>query len=130
MRRIALALALLVTMLVPGSVAAASDRCSVEVTPAAGGPTDSYRLTVSNVPVDPNGGSIEVRAVIKRLGSREGQIIFASLIPGVTEFYVDLNPSFPQEPPPDPFPTGRYLVLVSTPHLHGGCHATDLFVVS
>ena len=39
--------------------------------------------------------------------------------------------NFPYEDEPlDPLEPGRYLVQVSTPHIHGGCHATTSFVVT
>ena len=131
MRRIALVFALLAGMLVPASVAAGSARCSVAISPIAGSPTDVYRITVSNVPVDPSGGSVEVRTDIRRLGTREGAIIFAFLIPGVTEFFVDYHATDPGEPAPDPLAPGRYLVSVSTPHISGrdACHAVGQLVV-
>ena len=132
MRRIALIFALLTALLAPASVAAASDRCSLTITPTAGSPTDIYRLAVSNVPVADNGGSIEARIDIRRLGTREGSVYFVFLIPGVTEFYVDHNHSAPEEPAADPLPAGRYLVEVVTPHLSGrdACHAVRQFTVS
>ena len=131
MRRIALVFALLATMLVPGSVAAGSARCSLVISPTAGSPTDAYRIAVSNVPVDPNGGSVEVRTDIRRLGSREGSIIFAFLIPGATEFFFDYHVAYPDEPAPDPLAPGRYQVTVSTPHISGpdACHAVGQFLV-
>jgi hypothetical protein len=129
MRRIALSLALVASLLVPSTVSAASGRCWIEIDPAVGSPTDVYRIAVHDVPVDPDGGSIEARIDIRRLGTREGSIIFAFLVPGITEFYVDYNFAWPEEPPPDPLPAGRYLVTVSTPHLHGACHDTGSFVV-
>ncbi len=107
MRRIALVLTLLLATLVPGSVAAASERCSMAISPSAGSPTDVYRIAVVGVPVDPQGGSIEVRIDVRRLGSRDRSIIFAFLIPGVTEFYVDYNQSFEGEPL-NPLVPGRY----------------------
>jgi hypothetical protein len=132
MRRIALVFALLAALLAPASVAAASYRCSLTITPTAGSPTDVYRLAVSNVPVADNGGSIEARIDIRRLGTREGSVYFVFLIPGVTEFYVDHNFSYPEEPAPEPLATGRYLVEVTTPHFKGpdACHAMGQFVVS
>lgn len=133
MRRFALALALVAALLAPASVAAGSGsgRCSVDISPDAGAPTDIYRITVTNVPVDPNGGSVEVRLIIKQLGTRSGSVYFASLIPGITEFYVDHNLAPPEEPATEIEP-GRYLVDVSTPHIHGagGCHTIGQFVVS
>ena len=128
MRRIALVLTLLLAMLVPGSVAAASERCSLTISPSAGSPTDVYRIAVAGVPIDPLGGSVEVRIDIRRLGSRDRSIIFAFLIPGVTAFYVDYNQSFESEPPNSLVP-GRYLVSASTPHINGGCRAVGQFVV-
>jgi hypothetical protein len=131
MRRLALVFALLAAMLVPGSVAADSGRCSFTISPTSGSPTDTYRIAVSNVPVDPDGGSIEARIDIRRLGTREGSVYFVFLIPGVTEFYVDHNYSSPEEPAPDPLATGRYQVEVVTPHLRGSdaCHAVSQFTV-
>lgn len=131
MRRFALVVAMLLTMLVPGAVAAGSDRCSFTISPTSGSPTDVYRIAVANVPVDPNGGSIEARIDIRRLGTREGSIYFVFLVPGVTEFYVDHNSAYPEEPPPDPLAAGRYLVEVTTPHVRGpeACHAVGQFVV-
>lgn len=131
MRRIALLVALLAAMLVPGTVAAGSDRCSFTISPASGSPTDVYRIAVSNVPVDPNGGSIEARIDIRRLGTREGSVYFAFLFPGVTEFFIDHNDAYPEEPAPEPLAAGRYLVEVTTPHLSGrdACHAVGQFTV-
>ena len=131
MRRSALLFALLASLLVPASVSAASERCAMDVSPSAGSPTDPYRIAVTNVPVDPLGGSIEARIQIRRLGTREGSIIFAFLVPGVTEFFVDYNAPFPEEPPSDPLPQGRYLVTLTTPHLSGAdaCHAVGMFEV-
>jgi len=131
MYRIALAIALSAAILVPGSVGAHSERCSVAISPSAGSPTDAYRVTVSNVPVDPEGGSVEVRTNIRRLGSREGSIIFAFLFPGTTEFNLDYHsPSEgPGEPPLEPLEPGRYQVSVTTPHLNGACQAIAHFLV-
>jgi hypothetical protein len=129
MRRIALSLALLASLLIPASASAAAERCSLEISPAVGSPTDVYRILVTNVPVLPDGGSVEVRVDIVRLGSREGTIYFAHLIPGVTEFYIDHNYSYPEEPPADPLVPGRYRVTVSTPHIHGACRDTGGFAV-
>ena len=130
MGRGVLALALLVAMLLPSTVAAASGRCSLTITPTSGAATDIYRMTVSNVPVDPSGGSVEARLDIHRLGTREGSVIFAFLFPGVTQFYVDHNETPPGEPQGTLEP-GRYLVQVTTPHLRGAdaCHAVAQFEV-
>jgi hypothetical protein len=131
MRRIALLFALLAALLAPASVSAGSEKCSLTISPTAGSPTDVYRFTVSNVPVDDSGGPVEARIDIRRLGTREGSVYFVFLIPGVTQFYVDHNYGSPEEPAPDPLPTGRYLVEVVTPHLSGptACHAMGQFVV-
>ena len=131
MRRIALIFALLAALLAPASVSAGSDRCSLSISPTSGSPTDVFRFTVSNVPVDPAGGAVEARIDIRRLGTREGSVYFVFLIPGVTQFYLDHNGAAPEEPAPDPLPTGRYLVEVVTPHLSGptACHAMGHFVV-
>ena len=128
MRRFALSLALVASLLIPAAASAAPAQCTVDISPAVGSPTDVYRIRVSNVPVVPGAG-IEVRINIKRLGTREGSVYFVFLIPEVTEFYVDHNLGYPEEPPPDPLGPGRYLALVSTPHLHGGCNAVGSFVV-
>lgn len=129
MRRFAMLLAILMLLAAaPGSVAAAAERCSIEVTPAAGAPTDVYRVTASNFPVDPDGGSIEVRIDVRRLGTREGSIFFLFLVPGTTDFYLDINQVVPEEPV-EPVAEGRYLVVAETAH-HAGCVATDRFVVS
>jgi hypothetical protein len=128
MRRcIPLLAALLLLAGLPGFAAAASDKCDIEVTPSSGGATDVFRITASNFPVDPDGGGIEVRIDIKRLGTRTGSILFLFLIPGITDFYVDLNLAAPGEPV-EPIEPGRYLVLAQTAHL-AGCHAVDMFVV-
>lgn len=65
---------------------------------------------------------------IRRLGTREGEVIFAFLIPGATEFFVDDNVPPPGEPAESLAP-GRYLVHVSSPHIHGACRAVGQFVV-
>ena len=131
MRRFALSLALIAALLAPASAAAGSGRCSVDISPAAGSATDVYRITVSDVPVAPDGGWVEVRLIIKLLGTRSGTVYFATLVPGTTVFYVDHNQAPPEEPPTELEP-GRYLVDVSTPHIHGagGCHTIGQFVVS
>ena len=129
MRRFTLVFALLVALLAPASVSAAPARCSLEISPSSGSPTDAYRFTVSDVPVYDNGGSLEVRIDIRRLGTREGSVIFAFLIPGVTEFFVDYNVAPPGEPAESILP-GRYLIGVSTPHDHGACRAVGQFVVA
>jgi hypothetical protein len=128
MRRIALVFALLFVMLAPASVSAASSKCSLTISPTSGSATDAYRFAITDVPVYANGGSVEVRVHIRRLGTREGSIIFAFLVPGVTEFYVDYNVPPPGEPVESLAP-GRYLVDVSTPHIHGACRAVGQFVV-
>lgn len=132
MRRLALVFALLAAMLVPGSVAADAGRCSVTISPTSGTPTDVYRIAVSNVPVDPDGGSVEARIDIRLLGTRTGSVYFVFLIPGVTEFYVDHNSAPPEEPAPEPLAAGRYQVEVVTPHLRGAdaCHTVGQFTVS
>lgn len=128
MRRfIPLLAALLMLGALPSVTAAASDRCSVDVTPASGGTNDIYRLTGSNFPVDPNGGGVEVRIDIKHLGTRSGSIYFVFLVPGATEFYVDLNEPPPGEPAM-PMEPGRYLVLAETAHM-AGCFDVDTFEV-
>lgn len=119
--------ALLILGAVPGVTAAASTKCSIEVTPSSGGPTDNYRITASNFPVDPNGGGIEVRIDVRRLGTRTGAIYFLFLIPGITDFYLDLNQTPPGEPAESIEP-GRYHVRAQTAHV-AGCHAVDHFVV-
>ena len=130
MRRIPLVLALVALgALFPSAASAAPERCSIDVSPSSGGPTDVYRLTATNVPVDAAGGSVEVRVDVRLLGTRTGSIYFVFLVPGTTEFYLDINQPVPGEPV-EPLAEGRYLVTASTPHLHGGCRATEGFVVS
>lgn len=119
--------ALLILGALPGVTAAAVEKCSIEVTPASGGPTDLYRIAGSNFPVDPNGGGIEVRIDVKHLGTRSGSIYFLFLVPGATEFYLDLNRIGPGEPV-EPMEPGRYLVLAETAHMIG-CRDMDMFVV-
>lgn len=58
------------------------------------------------IPSDPEGGSVEVRTDIRRVGSRDGTIIFALLVPGVTEFFVDYRQPFEGETL-DPMTPGR-----------------------
>jgi len=129
MRRAAIILSLVITVLLPGSVAARASRCSIDVTPSVGSTTDVYRITVSNVPVDPAGGSIEVRADIQRDGTRDRSTFFAVLVPGATQFYFDYHVAYPGEPAPDPLLPGRYRVSAETSHLVGGCHAVAQFEV-
>ena len=128
MRRFALLLAALVAAAVaPAATLAAADRCSIEVTPASGSPTDLYRVTATNFPVDPEGGSVEVRIDVRRLGTRGGSIYFLHLIPGITDFYLDLNGTVPGDPV-EPMLPGRYLVVAETAHMTG-CHVVDRFMV-
>jgi len=128
MRRFMLSLALVASLLVPGAASAATERCRVTVTPEIGSPTDVYRILVSNVPVEPD-ISVEVRVDVRLLGSRSGSIYFAFLIPGTTVFYIDHNVTYPGEPAPDPLASGRYQVLVSTPHIKGACRSVGGFIV-
>ena len=128
MRRFALLLiALLALAAAPGATLAAADRCSIEVTPASGSPTDVYRVTATDFPVHPEGGFVEVRIDVRRLGTREGMIFFLLLVPGTTDFYLDMNQTVPGEPV-EPMLPGRYLVLAQTAHMTG-CHTVDQFVV-
>lgn len=110
-----------------GGAAAARAQCTVNVAPSVGSPTDVYRIAVSGVPVVPDSG-IEVRVVIRLLGTRSGSVYFAFLIPGATEFFIDHNQAEPNEPT-EPLEPGRYLVRVTTPHIHGGCTAVGRFMV-
>lgn len=132
MRRFALAGALLLSLVIPAAVSAAPGRCSVAISPDAGSPTDAYRITVSNMPIDPQGGSVEVRLDVGRLGSRGGTIFIVAVVPGFSEFYVDYNFSYPGEPPLDPLAPGRYQVSATTAHLAGraACHAVAQFIVN
>jgi len=129
MRRLAVSFALVLSLLVPATASAVNEHCTIDISPTVGSPTDVYQIAVHNVPVDPDGFSIELRTDIRRLGSREGSIIFAFLVPGTTEVVIEYNRSWPGEDPLPPLAEGRYLVTVSTPHLHGACRATGSFVV-
>lgn len=128
MRRLLVLLALLSILIVPAPVAAAASRCSIDVAPSSGTPSGVYRITGTHFPVEPSGGSLEVRIDIRRLGSRDRTILFLFLVPGVTEFYVDYHEAFEGEPN-EPLAAGRYRVTAETPHLRG-CHAKDRFVVA
>ena len=46
MRRFMLSLALVASLLVPAAASAASERCSVTVSPSVGSPTDVFRILV------------------------------------------------------------------------------------
>lgn len=128
MRRVALVVALVFSLLIPASVGAAgSDRCSVSISPKVALPTDIVTIQVSSVPVDPDGGSIEVEIHVRRLGTREGSIFWSFLVPGITEFFVNYNEAPPGEPASVPLAAGRYQVDVST-HVRG-CYAVGQFVV-
>ena len=130
MRRPTLAVLVLVlatTLSAASATSATSNRCTVDITPAVGSPTDVYRITVSDVPVIE--GSLEVRVDIRLLGTRTGSIYFAHLIPGVTQFFIDHNQAPPGEPA-EMMEPGRYMARVTTPHLHGGCTAVGRFVVA
>lgn len=123
-----LTLVLVATLAPVGVASAASTRCAVSITPATGSPTDVYRIAVAGVPVDLNGGSVEVRLDIRLLGTRSGSIYFVFVVPGATEFYVDHNESLEGEPSEGLAP-GRYLVQVTTPHIHGACSTVGRFTV-
>jgi len=123
-----LTLVLVATLAPAGVVSAATTRCSVSITPEAGSPTDVYRIAVSGVPVDPN-GFVEVRVDVRLLGTRSGSIYFVFVVPGATEFYIDHNQPLEGEPSEGLAP-GRYLVRVTTPHIHGGCSTVGRFTVS
>ena len=126
--RVLLLSAMLMLGLAPAGAAAASERCSIEVAPATGAPTDTYRLTATGFPVDPQGGSVEVRIDVRRLGTREGMVFFLHLVPGTTSFYLDINQLAPEEPV-DPMTFGRYQVVAETPH-RAACHDTARFEVA
>lgn len=129
MRRFALLLAtLVVAAAAPGATfAATADRCSIEVSPMTGSPTDVYRVTATDFPVHPEGGFVEVRIDVRRLGTRDGSIFFLLLVPGTTEFYLDINQTVPGDPV-EPMAPGRYLVVAETAHMTG-CLTVDRFVV-
>ena len=122
-----LVLVLVATLAAAGGASAAPAQCTVNIAPSEGSPTDVYRIAVSGVPVVPGSG-IEVRVDIRLLGSRSRSIYFAFLIPGATEFFIDHNQAEPGEPA-EPLEPGRYLVRVTTPHIHGGCTAVGRFLV-
>jgi len=128
MRRFALSLALVASLLIPGAASAAPTQCTVSVSPSVGSPTDVYRIFVSNVPVVPD-RSVEAHVDVRRLGSRDGSIYFVFLFPGVTEFYIDHNLGYPDEEAPPPLTPGRYQVMVSTPDIRGACNAISTFIV-
>ena len=120
-----LVLVLVATLAAAGAASAARAQCTVNIAPSVGSPNDVYRI--SGVPVVPDSG-IEVRVEIRLLGSRSESIYFAFLIPGATEFFMDHNQAEPGEPT-EPLEPGRYLVRVTTPHIHGGCTAVGRFKV-
>jgi hypothetical protein len=125
-----LALSLL-AVLAPSTTFAATDRCAVSVEPAGGTVNDVYRITVSDLPVDPD-DFLEVRLDVRRLGSRAAWTFVVFVVPGASEFYVDFNQGVndPDEPPAEPLLPGRYLVDASTPHLAGACYAVGKFMIS
>ncbi len=129
MRRLTTLLATLMLLSVAGAspVAAGRTRCSIDVTPSTGSGTTVYRISGSDFPVPPGSESLEVRIDIQRTGSREGSIIFAFLVPGVTDFYFDYNQSEAGEPT-SVLTAGRYRVTATTPHLKG-CRTMDRFLV-
>src|SRR5215203_4130422 len=128
MRRVLLSLSLVLTALVPAPVLAA-ERCTLSISPAVVAPDDAVDLFVTGVPVAPGGGAVEVGVDVRRLGTHEGSVDFVFLWPGVTEFSLKLHHDYSGESPLPPMEPGRYLVRVTTPHLHGGCHATGMFRV-
>lgn len=128
MRRFALVLALVASLLIPAAASAAPAQCTVRVSPSVGSTTDAYRILVSNVPVEAD-RYVEAHVEIRRLGTRDMTIHFAWLFPGTTEFYIDHNMSYPDEEAPPPLIPGRYQVTVSTPHILGACNAIAMFVV-
>jgi hypothetical protein len=128
MRRVLLTLALVVMALVPSPVAAAQ-RCTLTVSPAVVGPADGVDITVRGVPTGKDGAPTEVGIDVRRLGTHEGAAYFVTPWFGQTEVSVRHHYDYSGENPLAPMAHGRYLVKVSTPHLHGGCHATGMFVV-
>ena len=126
MRRIVLLvlLVLVASFASTGVVSAATSRCTVDIDPSVGSVTDTYRITVSGLTPDP--GFLEVRVDVRLLGTRSGSIYFAFLVPNTSVFFIDHTGD-----PVQPLEPGRYLVRVSTPHVHGaaGCHATGMFKI-
>ncbi|HEX5826376.1 MAG TPA: hypothetical protein VFY23_02565 [Candidatus Limnocylindrales bacterium] len=129
MRPIVLALSLLLVAALAPASAAASERCAVSVSPAVVSPTDAVDIVITGVPVAPNGGSVEIGIDVRRLSTHEGTAYFLFAWPGVTELSLKHNFDYSGENPLPPMEPGRYLVRVTTPHLHGGCNAVGLFRV-
>jgi hypothetical protein len=127
MRRILLLLVLVLaaSLASTGVASGASSRCNVTIDPSVGFATDTYRITVSNLTPDP--GILEVRVDVRLLGTRSGSIYFAFLIPNTSVFFIDHTADDPSQP----FESGRYLVRVITPHVHGaaGCHTVGRFQI-
>jgi len=127
---VALSATILATLGMPAAVAAAPARCAVSISPSVGSPTDAFRISVTNVPVDPD-GVIEADVIVKNASDRSTTFYFAWLIPGVTEFYIDHNYVYEGEEQTYLAP-GRYTVTVETPQVVGptACHAIGWFTVA
>lgn len=93
------------------------------INPEVGSRTSTYRITVSNLPVEPNDGFLEVRVDVRGLRTHTGTIFFAFVVPGETQFSIDYNE------PEGGLARDRYLVHVRTPHIHGACAAVGRFRV-
>ena len=128
MRRLVLSLALLVVALVPSPVAA-DERCRLTVSPAVVTPDGAVDLAVTGVPTTPAGG-VELGIDVRRLGTHEGSAYALFVWPGVTEVSLRHHYDYSGENPLPPLEAGRYLVRVTTPHVHGGCQATGMFRVA
>lgn len=136
MRRLFILTALVVAMAIPSPAAAhePTRRCSVSVDPGRGGPRDVYRITGRNMPLEENGGSLEVQIDISRVvfddeGQRlELQTIFvAFLVPNIHRFYVDYNEQ--DEESTSRLRPGHYVVAMETPHQKGCRSVTGFDVV-
>lgn len=130
MRSVLLSLSLLLGSVAVPATAAAAERCVLTVDPAVVSPDGFVELSVRGLPLAPGGGSVEVGIVVQRLGTHEGTAYFTFVWPGTTEISLRHHFDYSGENPLPPMEPGRYLVRVTTPHLHGGCSATGLFRVT
>lgn len=131
MRRLAAILSFVALVsIAPAPVAAATQTCTVNVTPTQGIGTTTYRIKGRHFYQTTDGTSLEVQIVIWKHTRQDPKhvirVMWLSLIPGGTRWYVDFNQASDGEPALNP---GRYNVDVETPHQRG-CHTHAAFRVT
>ena len=123
--------ALALSLVLAGPVAARpNSRCTIDVDPAVGSTTDSYRISASGFPPGTFQQFTDVRIDVRRAGDgRFGSIFFLALAPQAGgSFYLDFHFNYEGGDPLPALQPGRYLVRAEA-NGHD-CVTTASFVVN